>query len=147
MRYTTLAVVAAFALACDGSEQMRSELEIHRAEWARRIGALQTRAVDVESAFAALPRPAKGDPRTPGQLRRLRLEASVAGSRQALSDLETHLAQSVQDVEAAIARDSAEGREALNGLIGRMDEYVRQHEEALAANQDALKRIGEDVAR
>jgi hypothetical protein len=147
MRNTTLAVVAALALACDGSEQMRSELEIHRAEWARRIAALQAHAVDVESAFAAMPRPARGDARAPGQLRRLRLEASIAGSRQALADLETHLAQSVRDVEAAIGRDGAEGREALNGLIGRMDEYVRQQEEALATNQQALNRTGEDVGR
>jgi len=108
------------------------------------MSALRSRASDLERAYAALP-PQRGGEAPPARLRRWRLEASIAGSRQRLADMETNLAQSVSDVEGAIGRDAGEGREALAGLIGRMDLYLRQQQQTLAANEEALSRIGGDT--
>ena len=140
-----VAVLAGLAAACDGAEQTRAVLEARRDEWAQQMSELRNRAGDLERAYAALRPQLAREARAAARLRRWRLEASIAGSRQRLADMETNLAQSVSEVEAAIGRDGGEGREALAGLIGRMDLYIREQDEALAANEEALSRIGEDA--
>src|SRR5262245_27249867 len=136
---------AALAGACDKSDQTRSALEIHRTEWDKQISALSRRNSDLEARFRALPAP-KGDDLVAAQAQRRRLQASIVGTKQTLADIQSHLTDSAQQVEAAIGQGPVEGEEALNGVIVRMNEYVRLQEQTVAVNEDALLHTGE-VAR
>jgi hypothetical protein len=139
------ATAACLAMGCDGADQMRSALESHRTEWAQRISTLRSRDVDLEAALAAIPADPGGAGAPAARLKRRRLQASIVGARQTLADMEAHAADGTREVEAAIGRNDPEAQVALNGLVDRMNEYVRQQEQALAANTEAMTRVGKDV--
>ena len=136
--------VAALAGACDRSAEIRSALEVQHADWNRRVSALQSRVGNLEARLKALPPAPNGGNGAP-LVQRQRLQASVIGARQTLSDIQSHAADGVRDVESAIRRGHAEGQEALGGLAARMNEYLQQQEQALAVNEDAITRVGEDI--
>ena len=135
--------VIALAGACDKSDDLRSALESHRTNWVQRVSALQDRASGLEQRLKA--QPPGGNATIAAQAERRRLEASIAGSRQTLFDMQTHVTDSVREVETALRQGSAQAEETLNGVVGRMNEYVRLEEQTLAVNEAALTRIGEDV--
>ena len=136
----------ALAGACDKSDELRSTLETRRSAWVQRVSALQSRASNLEQRLKAQPPPAGNAP-VAEQAQRRRLEAAVAGSRQTLFDMQTHITESVRDVETAIGQDRVQGEEALTGVASRMNEYVQQQEQALAANEEALTRTGKDIGQ
>jgi hypothetical protein len=141
-----LSAVATVAVAggCGKADQTRSAFETHSTELGQKVAALRSRTSDLESRFRMLP-PQSGDTAIAAQIQRRRIQASIIGTRQTLVDIQAHLADSGREVEAAIRRGDAEGEGALSGVIARMNEYVRQQEQTLAANEDALTRIGGDV--
>jgi hypothetical protein len=71
------------------------------------------------------------------------LEASIAGSRQSLTDVDHYVAQSAGEVEAAISRNEAEGEEALSALRTRMSEHLQRQDEELAVSEAALTRMAQ----
>ena len=141
-----LALALTLAGACDKSDRTRAELDTHRAEWSRQISALKSRASDLEARFKGLPS-LSGGAAIAEQAQRRRLEASIIGTRQTLADMESHLADSAREIEAAIQQDQTRGEEALTGVVARMNEYVRREGQTVAMNEDVLIRLGEDVKR
>jgi hypothetical protein len=133
--------IAALAGACDKSEELQSALDGHRTGWDQSISALKARTSDLEARFKALP-PLSGKSTVAAQVERRGLEASIIGTRQTLFDIQSHVADSAREVETASRQGNAEGQEALNAVIARTDEFVRQQEQALAATQDAMTRMG-----
>jgi hypothetical protein len=131
-----------FAGGCDKSGQIRSTLESDRAAWGRQISALQGRLNDVEAKFSALPAaPASGEGAAVALAQRQRLQASIVGTRQTLIDIQSHIADSTREVEAAIREGDVAGEAALEGVVGRVTEYLRQQEQTLALNDEAMNRM------
>jgi hypothetical protein len=136
--------IAALASACSKSGELRSALELQRSDWNRRVSALQARVGNLEARLHALPAASSGGAGAT-QVQRGRLQASVTGARQTLIDIQSHAADGARDVESAIRKGDGEGQEALSGLAARMNEFIGQQEQALAVNEDAITRVGEDV--
>jgi hypothetical protein len=128
---------------CDRSEQIRSALEQHRAEWAGRLAALRGREATLEKRFAALPAPGGKQDAEVQRAQRRRLEASIAASRQTLVDTERYVEESAREVEAAIGRGEKEAEEALAAVGVRMAEYLHRQEEELASGEAAVVRVAE----
>jgi hypothetical protein len=133
--------ITALAGACDKSDEMQAALDGHRTGWDQRISALKARTSDLEQRFKQLP-PPSGKSTVTEQVQRRRLQASIIGTRQTLFDIQSHVADSARELETASRQGNAEGQEALNGVIARTDEFVRQQEQALAANEEAMTRMG-----
>jgi hypothetical protein len=140
-----IAVVFVISLSsgCDKSGQIRSELQSHQAEWSSRLAAMRGREVTLEGRFAALPAPSGGKDADVQQAQRRRLEASIAGSRQTLADIQLHVEESAREVEAAIGHGETEGQEALEAVSARMGEYLHRQEEELASGEAAVIRVAE----
>jgi len=139
--------VVAFAGACDKSGELKSALDSHRSEWSRQLSALQGRATNLESRFKALPPLPSGDgaAAVAARAKRRGLQASIIGTRQALVDIQSHAADSTRELEAAIGRGEADMQEGLGEVVGRVNGYIRQQEQALAVNEEAMTHTGEDV--
>jgi len=144
---TVIALTCAMAVSgCDRSNELRSALEVQRGGWSRRASALQVRVSNLEARLNALPADTRGGNGT-ALVQRARLQASVIGARQTLIDIQSHAADGARDVESAIGRSRAEAEETLGGLAARMNGYLQQQEQALAVNEDAITRVGEDVRK
>jgi hypothetical protein len=143
LSWAALGILIALAGGCDKSEQIRSALEEHRAEWAGRLATLHGREVTLEGRFAALPAPGGKEDANVQRAQRRRLEASIAGTRQTLADIELHVDESAREVEAAIGRGETEGQEALDAVSARMGEYLHRQEEELASGEAAVVRVAE----
>src|SRR5262245_42940087 len=142
--FALIVTIGAVAGACDKSGEVQSALELQRADWNRRVAALQGRVGNLEARLHALP-PAPAGANTAALAQRQRLQASVIGARQTLIDIQSHAADGARDVESALRRDHVEAEETLGGLATRMNEFLQQQEQALAVNEDAITRIGENV--
>ena len=142
---TVISLTCAMAVSgCARSNELRSALDVQRGNWSRRVSALQVRVSDLEARLNALPAEPKGGDGTV-RVQRVRLRASVTGARQTLIDIQSHAADGARDVDAAIRQGHDEGEQALHALAARMNEFIGQQEQALAMNEDAITRIGEDV--
>jgi hypothetical protein len=133
--------IVVLAAACDKAGQTRSTFEVHRAGWDRRISALKSRTSDLEQRFFGLP-PLRGGGGVAAHAQRRRLQASIIGTRQTLADIESHVAESAGEIEMANSQGGGESEDVLNGVIGRVNEFVRQQEQTQAANDEALTRMG-----
>ena len=133
--------VAALAAACDKTEQTLGAFATQREGWDRRVSAMRNRTNDLEARFKSLP-PLKADSPVAAQMQRRRLEASIIGTRQTLADIQSHASDSAREIETASRQDNEEGETALSGVIARVNEFVRQQEQALAVNEEAVIRMG-----
>jgi hypothetical protein len=123
------------ACGCDRSGQMRSALDAERSGWSQRTAALRARESDLEVRFQALPPPPLGEEGVGARARRHRLEASIAASRQTLTDIGRYAEDTASEIESAIGRDETEGEDALSGARVRMGEHLRRAEEELATSE------------
>lgn len=140
---TALVFVLTCSASCDRSQQMRSTLSAQKSDWSRQLSVLQQRGVELEVRLRSLPSIGAGEDGAVEQAQRRRLEASIAGSRQSLTDVDHYVAQSAGEVEAAISRNEAEGEEALSALRTRMSEHLQRQDEELAVSEAALTRMAQ----
>jgi len=137
-----LALVAFLGGGCDKGDEIRSTLETDRAAWDRQVAALRTNVSDLEARFQALPpAPTKGEGAVAAQAQRRRIQASIIGTKQTLFDIQSHIAASVGEVEEGIRQGDDQGNQALNGVAGRVNEYLRQQQQSVAVTQDAMTRM------
>jgi hypothetical protein len=122
--------------ACEGTDRSRVVLDQQRNEWSDRLESLRARQVDQEARLREVSRVPAAD--RAAAARMLRLEASVASSKQALFDMRTHIESSARDVEAAAKASTSAGREALDAVRLRMAEHFHAQEQDLAATEAAL---------
>jgi hypothetical protein len=128
------------ASGCDRTERLRTELDVARSEWMHRLASVRAQQVEQAARFQQLPA-AQGD--IPAQAQRRRLEAQIAGSRQTGFDTQTHIDDTVREVEAAITRGETEGAEALQAARVHMAELLQTQEQELGASRGTLAAFGE----
>ena len=134
-RVSILAIATTIAVSCarDGNDPHEA-LAIHRAEWARAIESLkaQSRTLQINLDGALLAKSTESGP-SPGASAQMR--AVLAGTRQALADIERHATQ----VEARIEPDVGKGAQAARVAVDAEDHRVRDQLRAMADQLAALR--------
>ncbi len=127
------------ALGCERTVLLQAELQAKQADWSARIATLrgwQAKNADRLSGVRVQP--------TDDRLRaaeRVRVQAAVEGSRQALFDIELKTKEEAAAIAAAIDRGAGEGEEAMRQASDRMSGYLGGEEEEMRQAEQGLARL------
>ncbi|MES1208870.1 MAG: hypothetical protein ABUS79_23270, partial [Pseudomonadota bacterium] len=116
------------------ADSLRAELGVQRTSWQRQLDTARAQQAALRDRFGRQRPLAIGAQGASGQAAATRLAAALDGAAQSVVDLDSQQRQIGDQVEAAIAKGTEEGRHALDGARERMNEQLS----ALAADGAAL---------
>lgn len=127
--------MAASAVGCrSGADGVRAELGVQQTSWQRQLETLRAQQAVLRERFSRQRPLAVAALGASGEAAAARLAASLDGAAQSAVDLDSQQRQAGDQVEAAIARGTEEGRHALDAVRERINEQLA----ALTADGTAL---------